>query len=198
MFNSQGAAQQTLSNEEYDVPRDDPIEQHRKKREAFYEKQKATVTKQSSFDSRLDLEEKRSNWSLRSNWSNKSNRNDANDGNGAGKEKTASGGGIMARIRKGRPPRGEQPESAPAGQSFEFEREVGSGDNWSMTESVTKIINDSTQRTATYRQFGGSPLDLIKVEETSTVPAPSAPDRVVVKVSVRMDQGVLPDLLCIT
>jgi hypothetical protein len=68
-------------------------------------------------------------------------------------------------------------------------REQPNSDGSSLTDAVTKMmVNDTSQRKATFRQFGGDPLDSIKVEETAVIPTPSNPDEVVVKVMVSLSR----------
>lgn len=66
-------------------------------------------------------------------------------------------------------------------------REQPNSDGSSLT-GTKMMVNDTSQRKAMFRQFGGEPLDSIKVEETAVVPTPSNPDEVVVKVMVSLSR----------
>ena len=132
---------------------DDPIENHRKKKEAVYEKKNRKKQLQQDIETRGD-------------------------------ESKRSGSGIWSKIRR-RKTR-EEPEGAPIlSESPSLDQAdalIQSFDSWSLAGSILK--NDILQRSATYRQFGGGPVEHIRVEETSNVPKPSRPDSVVVKVLV--------------
>lgn len=153
---------------------EDAIEKHRKKKEALYEKQVKDSQKRKqkqTIDSR-------------------------GDESGDGRQKRKNG--LLARIRK-RNTR-EEPEPVVASStSFEFERvsKNASTEPWEGTveSAIRPRRDDSAQRSATYRQFGGNPLDSIRVEESTKIPVPSSSEHVVVKVTVsvrrtRMDATV--------
>jgi hypothetical protein len=81
----------------------------------------------------------------------------------------------------------DDPKSPRTLDSPEPREQPASDGGSSLTDTVTKImVNDTSQRKAVFRAFGGDPLDAIKVEETTVVPTPSNPDEVVVKVMVSL------------
>ena len=161
-------------NETKSVAReDDPIERHRKTKEAMYEKQQTggLMVIKSVVDTRGDDD----------------NYNEDEDNHKSGKGGKRKGG-LWARMRGGKSSlRDEAEPGQPTALSFEFEEareEAVVTENWSMPDSLSKIINDSAQRTATYRKFGGDPLETIQVEETKNAPVPSSPYHIVVKIAV--------------
>ena len=109
-------------------------------------------------------------------------RGDSPD-NGQTKKKN----GFLARIRN-RNSREEREQLVAPAVSLEFDAltKSCSTEPWEGTieSAILPKRDDSAQRTATYRQFGGHPLETIKVEETSQIPVPSTPDHVLVKVTV--------------
>eukprot|EP00977_Amphora_coffeiformis_P027834 scaffold34647_cov182-Amphora_coffeaeformis.AAC.4 len=140
------------------VTTEDAIEKHRKKKEALYENQQKRKEPRQSLDSRGEVPD-----------------NDHKKKNG-----------FLARIRH-RNSREEPEEVVASATSFEYDtlRKNCSADPWEETTGsvIQPKRDDSAQRTATYRQFGGNSLENIKVEETAQIPVPSTPDHVVVKVS---------------
>jgi len=147
------------------VTTEDAIEKHRKEKEALYKNQQNQKERRHTNDSRGDIPD-----------------------DGQKKKKN----GFLACIRR-RNSREEPEEVVPSATSFEFNtlKKKKSTEPWEGTsESVIQPKRDDfSQRTATYRQFGGNSLDNIKVEETKQVPLPSTPDHVVVKVTVSAENS---------
>jgi hypothetical protein len=71
----------------------------------------------------------------------------------------------------------EQPQAAVGG--------IENNDNWSLSESLGKLMNDTRQQKVVYRHFGATnPLQSLKVERTGDMPIPEHDDHVVVKIMV--------------
>jgi hypothetical protein len=80
-------------------------------------------------------------------------------------------------------------------QTTEAREDVEQGeniaDNWSLSESIGKLMNDTRQHRVVYRHFGPKPMQSLKVEQTGDMPTPEHEDHVVVKIMVSMEINVL-------
>jgi hypothetical protein len=79
------------------------------------------------------------------------------------------------------------PKTLEAREDVEHEEE-NVADNWSLSESIGKIMNDTRQHKVVYRRFGPKPMQSLKVEQTGDMPIPEHDDHVVVKIMVSVGE----------
>jgi hypothetical protein len=68
---------------------------------------------------------------------------------------------------------------------------VENADNWSLSESLGKLMNDTRQQKVVYRHFGPNPMQSLKVEQTGDMPIPEHDDHVVVKIMVSLVRAIV-------